>query len=116
MVGARQTAALISDARWKSVEPLLREHSRRAAQWCVDHQMSDGRWSAAPDPRPFETALAGAALSLVDDPRARAAAARARQWISTHSSAASDDDTRAFDEALARLWMGEALDLRAPFW
>ncbi|MFO0561318.1 MAG: prenyltransferase/squalene oxidase repeat-containing protein [Polyangiales bacterium] len=82
----------------------------------MNQQHPDGSWKQAPDPRPFETAVAGVALSLVSDPRAQISAARARQWIESRSSAARDEETRLFDEALGRLWRGQSLDLRAPFW
>lgn len=116
IVDARRVSALVSHPLWLSAAAPLREHTRRAAQWCVDQQRSDGSWKQDPDPRPFETAVAGVALSLIDDPRARHAAARARAWIDSHPSAARDEDTKLFDEALGLLWRGEALDLRASFW
>jgi squalene-hopene/tetraprenyl-beta-curcumene cyclase len=116
IVEARRSAGLVAHPRWQSLVAPLADRTRRAAQWCVEQQRSDGSWRQDPDPRPFETAVAGVALSLVDDPRAKAAAARARGWIESHSSIARDEDTRLFDEALGRLWLGESLDLRGPFW
>ncbi len=115
-VSARRSRALEQHVRWAKMSPRLVVAANRAAQRCLAMQGDDGRFVSSPDPRPFETALVGIALSLSRDPRAHGAIALAKRWLSAHASAARDPMTQLFDESLARIWSGERLTLTDPFW
>ncbi|MEZ4448981.1 MAG: prenyltransferase/squalene oxidase repeat-containing protein [Nannocystaceae bacterium] len=87
----------------------------RAVEHCLGLQGADGSWEVLPDPRVFETALCGVALSQTPGGLDHQAVARARAWVRGAAPQDHHPVARLLEETLRRILLGEGgpVDLRA---
>lgn len=89
---------------------------QRAVEHCLQTQRPDGAWEGMPDPRIFETALVGYALSCSPGSMDREAVERARCWVMLSGPQDHSPVAYLVEETLRRLILGElqVVDLTLP--
>lgn len=88
----------------------------RAVEHCLSLQRADGSWEVLPDPRIFETALAGHALTYTPGQLDRRAVARAVAWVDRKTPQDHHPVTFLLEDTLRRILLGTGgiVDLTAP--
>lgn len=112
---SRREISTVSNAEAKTRKRL--EHClKKAVEQCIDSQRADGSWVVTPDPRIFETALVGYALSRTPRGECADAVERARSWLSTAEPQRHSDVAFLIEDALKSIFLGRknVIDLKSP--
>lgn len=102
--------------RTASLGEKVQQALQRAVEHCLRAQRPDGAWEALPDPRIFETALVGYALSCSPGGMDAQAAELARIWVAQAEPQSHSMVAHLVEDTLRKLVLGvpQVLDLTSP--
>ncbi len=110
------TRSSIPPSRSIALKDKLEQCLESAVYHCIESQQPNGAWETRPDPRIFENALIGFALTRTPENACAPAVERVKHWVRNAAPQNHSPVARLIEEALKSILFGrgKTIDLTAP--